>query len=89
MLVSRKSLFMSLVSILSFQAIQAQAEDWPTFRGTGRTAVSAESGLLDSWPSEGPKLLWTAKGAGNGYASPAVVAGRIYTLGDHDNGQLL
>lgn len=89
MLVSRKSLFMSLVSILSFQAIQAQAEDWPTFRGTGRTAVSAESGLLDSWPSEGPKLLWTAKGAGNGYASPAVVAGRIYTLGDHDNGQFL
>lgn len=89
MLVSRKSLFMSLVGILSFQTIQAQAEDWPTFRGTGRTAVSAESGLLDSWPSEGPKLLWTAKGAGNGYASPAVVAGRVYTLGDHDNGQFL
>jgi outer membrane protein assembly factor BamB len=80
---------MSLIGILSFQAIQAQAEDWPTFRGTGRTAVSAESGLLDSWPSEGPKLLWTAKGAGNGYASPAVVAGRVYTLGDHDNGQFL
>ncbi len=89
MLVSRKSLFMSLVGILSFQAIQAQAEDWPTFRGAGRTAVSAESGLLDSWPSEGPKLLWTAKGAGNGYASPAVAAGRVYTLGDHDNGQFL
>lgn len=89
MLVSRKSLFMSLIGILSFQAIQAQAEDWPTFRGVGRTAVSAESGLLDSWPSEGPKLLWTAKGAGNGYASPAVVAGRVYTLGDHDNGQFL
>ena len=89
MLVSRKSLFMSLVGILSFQSIQAQAEDWPTFRGAGRTAVSAESGLLDSWPSDGPKLLWTAKGAGNGYASPAVVAGRVYTLGDHDNGQFL
>lgn len=89
MLVSRKSLFMSLIGILSFQTIQAQAEDWPTFRGVGRTAVSAESGLLDSWPSEGPKLLWTAKGAGNGYASPAVVAGRVYTLGDHDNGQFL
>lgn len=89
MLVSRKSLFMSLVGILSLQAFQAQAEDWPTFRGVGRTAVSSESGLLDSWPSEGPKLLWTAKGAGNGYASPAVVAGRVYTLGDHDNGQYL
>lgn len=58
------------------------AEDWPTFRGADRTSVSSETDLLDSWPTNGPKLLWTAEGAGRGYASPAVSKGRIYTLGD-------
>lgn len=58
------------------------AEDWPTFRGAERSAVSGETGLLDSWPESGPQLLWTATGAGRGYASPAVADGRIYTLGD-------
>ncbi len=59
-----------------------QAEDWPTFRGANRTSVSSEENLLDSWPEGGPKLLWTASGAGRGYASPAVSQGKIYTLGD-------
>lgn len=59
------------------------AEDWPTFRGANRTSVSSETNLLDSWPENGPRLLWTADGAGRGYASPpAVSKGRIYTLGD-------
>lgn len=60
----------------------ARAEDWPTFRGPDRTSVSPEKNLLDSWPENGPKLVWTAQGAGRGYASPAVADGRIYTLGD-------
>lgn len=59
-----------------------QAEDWPTFRGSDRTAVSGEENLIQKWSADGPKLVWTAKGAGRGYASPAVAAGRIYTLGD-------
>jgi outer membrane protein assembly factor BamB len=58
------------------------AGDWPTFRGPDRTGVSGERNLLDSWGKQGPPLLWTAKGAGSGYASPAVADGRIYTLGD-------
>lgn len=59
-----------------------RAEDWPTFRGADRTSVSTETGLLDAWPAAGPKLLMTAKGAGRGYASPALSDGRMYTLGD-------
>lgn len=63
-------------------ASRAQAEDWPTFRGANRTSVSTEANLLDRWGSNGPKLLWTADGAGRGYACPAVSGGRVYTLGD-------
>ncbi len=57
-------------------------EEWPTFRGPQRTAVAPDQNLLQEWPKGGPKLVWTAKGAGRGYASVAVVGGRIYTLGD-------
>lgn len=60
----------------------AAAGDWPTFRGPQRTAVSAETGLLQSWPEGGPKLLWEAKGAGRGYASLAIAGNFIVTLGD-------
>ncbi|MEY4181163.1 MAG: hypothetical protein RLY70_4738 [Planctomycetota bacterium] len=56
--------------------------NWPTFRGPDRTAVSTETGLLQAWPAEGPKLVWETKGAGRGYASLAVAGGKIFTLGD-------
>ncbi len=56
--------------------------DWPTFRGPARTAVSPDTGLLTSWPADGPKLLWEAGGLGRGYSSLAIADGRIYTMGD-------
>jgi len=58
------------------------AGDWPTFRGADRTAVAPDADLLETWPAEGPTLLWEAAGAGRGYASPAIVGDRVYTLGD-------
>lgn len=56
--------------------------DWPTFRGPERTAVAPDTDLLEEWPSEGPQLVWEAKGAGRGYASAAIAGGKLYTLGD-------
>jgi len=61
---------------------QAPAADWPTFRGPDRTAVAPDTGLLDTWPVEGPPLVWQTTGAGRGYASLAIAADRIFTLGD-------
>lgn len=60
----------------------AHAGDWPQWRGPNRDGVSAESGLLKSWPEGGPRLLWTAKDLGRGYSTVAVVGDRIYTAGD-------
>lgn len=71
----------TFVTVVS-SAFSCFGEDWPTFRGIGRDAVSSETNLLDNWASDGPQLLWTAVGAGRGYASPAIAAGRAYTLGD-------
>ena len=57
-------------------------EDWPTFRGSQRTAVATDKDLLTSWPEGGPKLVWESSGAGRGYASLAVAGDKIFTLGD-------
>lgn len=73
-----------LLSALVLLAVPlASAGDWPTFRGPQRNAISTDTGLLQEWPSEGPKLQWSAEGAGRGYSSLAVVEDRIYTMGDN------
>ncbi len=64
--------------------VNATGTDWPTFRGPNHSGVSAEKGLLDTWPADGPKLLWKKADAtdiGVGYGSPAVVGGKVYLFG--------
>jgi outer membrane protein assembly factor BamB len=57
---------------------------WPQWRGPDRSAVSAETGLLQTWPATGPALAWKAAGLGDGVASVAVAGGRVFTLGKRD-----
>ncbi len=70
-----------LVAVCPFLA----ADDWPQWRGPERTDISQESGLLESWPPDGPRQVWIARNAGVGYSGPAIVGTRLYTLGSRDN----
>ena len=54
------------------------AGDWPNWRGPHRDGISRETGLLKSWPKDGPKVLWTAALTG-GYSSVAIADGRLFT----------
>ena len=74
---------LSVVALLAFFAFQAAAQstDWPQWRGPNRDGISKETGLLKSWPANGPAMLWKAKGAGYGYSSFAVANGKLYTMG--------
>lgn len=56
--------------------------DWPGWRGSDRTGISAERGLLKSWPSEGPKLLWKTTGLGEGFSTPSVAGNLIFVMGN-------
>ncbi len=58
------------------------AGDWPQWRGPQRNGVSTETGLLKEWPKDGPKRRWNVADAGSGYSTPAVVADRLYLLGN-------
>jgi outer membrane protein assembly factor BamB len=60
----------------------AVAADWPQWRGPDRNGISKETGLLQSWPAEGPKLAWKADDLGAGYSTPAIVGDRIYEIGN-------
>jgi outer membrane protein assembly factor BamB len=63
----------------------AAGADWPQWRGPDRTDISKETGLLATWPSDGPPLLWTIRDAGIGYSGVAVVGDRLYSLGAFDD----
>ena len=62
--------------------LEAQRGEWSRWRGPNGDGISYETGLLDSWPSEGPPLAWRSKGLGSGYSSVAVQGGKIFTMGD-------
>ncbi len=64
--------------------VRSAAPDWPQWRGPHRDGISPETGLLQSWPDGGPKLLWQVSGIGQGYSSPIVVADRVYITGDQN-----
>lgn len=55
--------------------------DWPQFLGPNRDNISTEAGLKKRW-SGSPKLLWTARGLGEGYSSVSVARGQIFTMGN-------
>ena len=43
--------------------------------------MSKETGLLKAWPANGPPVVWTAGGLGNGYGSMAVAGERVFVQG--------
>lgn len=63
------------------------AADWPQWQGPDRTGISKETGLLKAWPANGPSVIWTAQGLGNGYGSMAVVGERIFLQGMQKDGR--
>jgi outer membrane protein assembly factor BamB len=55
------------------------AIDWPQFRGPKRDGVWEETGIVQSFPSEGLKIRWRQP-VGGGFASPVVAQGRVFVF---------
>ena len=66
----------------------ALAADWPQFLGPNRTGASSETGLLTTFPSGGPKVLWKVEG-GDGYSGIAVAGGKAFALVQRGGEELL
>jgi outer membrane protein assembly factor BamB len=72
----------AVVLAVSLSTGPAQAGDWPQWRGPNRDGHSPDTGLLKTWPKDGPKLLWKQTGMGSGYTNVSVVGDRVYLAGD-------
>jgi len=66
----------TLVLILCSHSL---ATDWPQYLGPTRNAVSTETGIMRSWPSGGPDVLWTVP-LSEGFAGAAISEGKVYVL---------
>jgi len=75
------SFLLLLVLNLSVTVLAGDKISWPCFHGPQRNNLSTDTGLMQAWPQNGPKLLWTASGIGYGYSSVAIVGERIFTAG--------
>ncbi len=58
---------------------------WPCFHGPERDNVSRETGLMKTWPEEGPELVWKYSSVGLGYSGVAIAEGKIFTVGDFED----
>ncbi len=74
--------FFLVLVLLSSSAFAQSSFDWPQWQGPDRNAISKEKGLLQTWPENGPPLVWKAKGIGSSMGGVAISQGRIYTSGD-------
>jgi len=66
--------------VLSLIPLVLSAQDIIEWRND-RTGIYNETGLMKSWPDEGPELLWHFDGLGEGHSSVGISSGKIYTTG--------
>src|SRR5580704_2077600 len=51
--------------------LRISAADWPQFLGPTRNGVYANNDLADTWPADGPPVVWK-KPVGQGFSGPVV-----------------
>lgn len=50
----------------------------PTMWRNGSDGVYPDTNLLQSWPEEGPQMLWSFEMLGDGHSSPVIALGHIF-----------
>lgn len=76
-----------LFFVLLFSVTITFAQKNAQWRGSNRDGMYLETGLMNSWPVDGPELLWHFDGLGEGHTSAAVTEKLVYTSGtEGENG---
>lgn len=70
------------------QAQAASKFDWPQFLGPQRNGISAEMGLINEWPKDGPREVWRKPG-GVGMSGVSISSGRALTMVERNGKQQL
>ena len=85
----KKLFIVAGIAALSLTSSLGYSQDLVQWRGPERNGIYPATGLLKTWPAEGPKMLWSYEGLGKGFSSVIVVGKKIYTTGQTEgNGSL-
>jgi outer membrane protein assembly factor BamB len=72
-----------LLILLATSLSSLEALDWPQWRGVHQDGISRDANWFAGWPAH-PKPAWSAQ-IGVGFSSVAVVQGRVFTIGNKDD----
>lgn len=70
-----------LALFICISTLKAQVSQW---RGPNRDGIYLETNLLKSWPEQGPDLMLSVEGIGDGYSSAVEFENTIYITGKKD-----
>src|SRR5216117_3119710 len=78
---TRRTLLLAAGAGLGSQKAGAKGDGvaWTQWGGPHRNFTTEASGLKSGWPAAGPKVMWK-RPLGEGYSSPSVEAGVLYTM---------
>lgn len=83
----KKMFLISVAVIISVRFSTGQKiSEW---RPEHRTGVSAETGLLKSWPETGPEMIWINQELPTGFSSATFGNNSIYLTGNQDKNDVL
>jgi outer membrane protein assembly factor BamB len=77
------------ILVIMLIPMACESQNVSQWRGQDRNGSYYENGLLDSWPEDGPDLLWSAEGVGDGYSSVSVTNNLVYITGKEDSLEFL
>ena len=78
-----KRLFFFPVILILFSCNEpVHVSQW---RGPNRDGIFEETDLLKEWPKEGPELLWTAEGFGEGHGNVGIGKEKLFLTGMIDS----
>ncbi len=73
-----RTVFILILTLTMSCFTNGQEYGW---RGPGRSGNYPGKGLMKSWPSDGPQLIWETSGIGTGFSSAVVTDDAIYVTG--------
>ena len=83
---NKRNLTLFILSFLLIWHTNAQDAQW---RGPDRNGIYPDTGLLESWPEEGPEVVFATSGLGRSYSSAVATKDKIYTTGTAEKEEIL
>jgi outer membrane protein assembly factor BamB len=76
------SILFFVILLIACNRQETKVYEW---RGPNRSGVYNETGLLKSWPENGPQMIWENNDLGYGYGSPTLSGNKLFVIGTKDS----